>query len=183
MYCVRIILIQLFFINMIFAAPNELSGVKQKLSDTMITAKINTSLAKNGKINPFKLRVTTKNGLVKLDGTVSNKKTFVDILKLVKKTQGVHGVNISAVKIQEVNMPITDAYITAKVETAVLRAKVFDDESIPLVGINAHTVNGTVVLSGFVKQSKSIPIIIKRVTKVHGVRKVESKLKVLAHDK
>lgn len=183
MYFVRVIFIQIFCISMSFAAHNEINEVKQKLSDTVITTKVNTSLAKNGKINPFKLRVTTKNGLVKLSGTVSNKKVFVDILKLVKKTKGVKGINIRDLKIQEVNMPITDAYITAKVETAVLRAKVFDDESIPLVGINAHTINGKVVLSGFVKQSKSIAIIVNRVAKVRGVKKVESNLKVLTQDK
>ncbi|OGV27301.1 MAG: hypothetical protein A3F18_06750 [Legionellales bacterium RIFCSPHIGHO2_12_FULL_37_14] len=183
MYLVKIILLSFLCVGISLAKPPEMKEVKQKLDDTVITTKINASLAKNGAMNPFKLHVSTKEGVVRLAGTVKDKKMFVEVLKLVRATKGVRKVNINSLKIQEVNMPITDAYITAKVETAVLKAKVFDDESIPLVGINAHTVNGKVVLSGFVKQNKSIPIIVKRVAKIHGVKKVESQLKVLAQGK
>lgn len=158
-------------------ANPELKVVEQKISDSVITTKINARLAKQGE-NPLKLHISTLKGVVTLRGSVRDKKTFVSVLRLVKSTKGVRGVEIDKLKIQQVNMPITDAYITAKVEAAVLKAKVFDDETIPLVGINAHTENGVVELSGFVKQKSSIPHILKRVSTVHGVKKVHSKLKV-----
>jgi hyperosmotically inducible protein len=166
-----------FAVPSVFANP-ELKVVEQKLSDSVISTKINAQLAKHGEMNPLKLHISTLKGVVTLRGSVQDKKTFVNVLRLIKSTKGVRGVEIDKLKIQQVNTPITDAYITAKVEAAVLKAKVFDDDSIPLVGINAHTENGIVMLSGFVKQKSSIPFILKRVATVHGVKKVHSKLKV-----
>lgn len=166
-----------FSLNALMAKP-ALHVVEQKITDSMISAKINAKLAKNGEINPLKLHISTKKGIVTLKGAVRDKKMFVNVLRIVKSTKGVRGVEIEHLKIKQVNTPITDAYITAKVEAAILKAKVFDDESIPLVGINAHTENGTVVLSGVVKQKTSIPYILKRVSSIHGVKHVYSKLKV-----
>jgi hyperosmotically inducible periplasmic protein len=177
-YGIGLIFLMLNFVAPILMATTKLHVVEQSLSDSVISTKINAKLAKNGEMNPFKLHVSTKHGVVTLKGSVRDKKMFVDVLRLVKVTKGVRGVKVRHLRIQQVNTPITDAYITAKVEAAVLKAKVFDDESIPLVGINARTVNGTVVLSGFVKRRQSIPYIISRVAKVHGVKKVNSKLKV-----
>jgi hyperosmotically inducible protein len=77
---------------------------------------------------------------------------------------------------------LTDAYITAKVETAVLKAKILDDESIPIVGINATTKNGVVTLTGVVKHNASIVAIVKRVSHIRGVKKIISKLQVKTHD-
>jgi hyperosmotically inducible periplasmic protein len=102
----------------------------------------------------------------------------VKALTLAKKTKGVKAVETDNLIIKQVNMGITDAYITAKVEAAILKAKVFDDESIPLVGINASTSNGTVTLTGKVKQDKSIVSIIKRVNAIDGVKKIISNLQV-----
>ena len=80
---------------------------------------------------------------------------------------------------QQVNTALTDAYITAKIETAILAAKIFEDESIPLVGINASTNNGTVTITGNVHKQSSIDIIIARANKVHGVKKIISNLNVV----
>ena len=83
-----------------------------------------------------------------------------------------------SLEIKLVNTTLTDTYITAKVEAAVLKAKVLDDESIPLVGINAKTANGVVTLSGDVKNSTSINAILKRVNAIQGVKKIISELQV-----
>jgi hyperosmotically inducible protein len=91
-----------------------------------------------------------------------------------------HATNIKAIE-QKFNdlvitTNLTDAYITARVEAAVLKAKVLDDESIPLVGVNAKTIHGTVTLTGGVKKSSSIIAILKRVNAIHGVKKIVSDL-------
>lgn len=87
-------------------------------------------------------------------------------------------------KISNATSPVVlmDAYITAKVETAVLKAKILDDESIPIVGINAVTKDGIVTLTGTVKKESSIIAIVKHVSRIKGVKKIISKLKVKAHD-
>ena len=156
----------------------DLKGIEQDLSDTVITTKLKTRFANNKNLNPLKISVSTRNGVVILRGHVKNKRAFVDALRIAISTKGVKTINTEQFDIQLVNTAFTDTYITAKTEAAVLKAKVLDDESIPLVGINASTINGIVTLSGCVKNNKSIDAILKRVNNVRGVKKIISNLKI-----
>jgi hyperosmotically inducible protein len=168
-----------FFISQPHAA--DLKNIEQELSDSMITTKITAKYTKNNNLNPLKILVSTEDGVVKLSGHVKDKQAFVDALRLAHITKGVKSVDTEDLIIKPVNTSLTDAYITAKVETAVLKAKVLDDESIPLAGINAKTINGTVTLSGNVKSNTSIIVILKRVNTISGVKKIISYLQVNAN--
>jgi len=168
--------LMVFFLNQ--AKAGDLQTIEQELSDSVITTKIKAKFTKNKGLNPLKISVSTEDGNVKLKGNVKNKQAFVDALRVAKATKGVKSVDTDALNIKVVNTMFTDAYITTKVEAAVLKAKVFDDESIPLVGINASTVNGVVTLTGYVKNDKAIIAILKRVSAVRGVKKIISSLNV-----
>ncbi|NCT56745.1 MAG: BON domain-containing protein [Legionella sp.] len=157
---------------------SDLKTLEHELSDSVITTKITTKITESKHLNPLKISVSTDHGAVKLTGNVKNKEAFVEALRLVKATPGVESIDTDNLNIHDVNTSITDAYITAKVEAAVLKAKVLDDESIPLVGINANTNNGVVTLSGAVKNNDSIAPLIKRILTVHGVKKVVSHLHI-----
>lgn len=157
----------------------QLKKIERRLSDSMITAKLTAKYTENVRLNPLKIFVSTTHGCVTLKGHVRDKQAFVDALRLAKSTKGVQSVDAEQLEIKRVNTVFTDAYITAKVETAILKAKVLDDESIPLVGINATTKNGTVILTGNVKNRKDISLIINRIKTVRGVKTVNSKLKVI----
>ncbi|HBI21046.1 MAG TPA: ornithine racemase [Legionella sp.] len=163
---------------LIQANASSIQEMEQELSDTIITTKITTKFTENVLLNPLKISVSTQQGQVTLSGHVKNKEAFVAALRLAVATKGVKTVNTDHLDIKRVNTALTDAYITAKVEAAVLEAKVFDDESIPLVGINATTVNGMVTLTGEVKQNQSISAILKRANAVRGVKKIISNLHV-----
>ena len=163
-------------ISCVYATNQTLAIIIQTINDSIITAKITAKYTKDADLNPLKISISTKNGLVTLNGHVNNRQDFIKALRLAKDTQGVQAVEIEYLIIKPVNTSITDAYITAKVEGAILKAKIFDDESIPLVGINVSTENGVVTLSGEVKTDKSIIVIIKYVSKIHGVKKIISKL-------
>ncbi|QBR83071.1 BON domain-containing protein [Legionella israelensis] len=156
----------------------DLKAFEQDLSDSMITAKITTKYAESKLLNPLKISVSTEQGAVTLKGFVSSKKALIEALKIAKNTHGVKRIDSDELDIKQVNMALTDAYITAKVEAVILKAKILDDESIPLIGINATTDNGTVTLTGDVKREESISFIIKRASNVHGVKKIISHLKV-----
>ena len=171
-------LITLLIAFVMNANAADLKKIEQDLSDSVITTKITTKFAKNKNLNLLKLHVSTEDGVVTLSGHVKDNQAFVDALRLAKSTKGVSSVEVDDLEIKQVNTPFTDAYITAKVETAVLRAKVLDDESIPLVGINASTTNGVVTLSGSVKNSSAIGAILKRAYAVKGVKKIILNLQV-----
>lgn len=171
------ILFLLAFMQKTFAA--DLKEIEQELSDSVITTKITAKFTKNKDLNPLKISVSTIDGKVTLSGHVKNKEAFVAALRIATSTKGVHFVDTDHLEIKQVNTIFTDAYITAKVEAAVLKAKVLDDESIPLAGINASTDNGVVTLSGQVKTNKAIDSILKRVSAIKGVKQIISNLKAV----
>lgn len=178
----RALLHFVFAIGLMFTMTSlyasDIKTLEHELSDSIITTKITSKITENKNLNPLKIAVSTEHGNVILNGNVKNREAFVEVLRLVKATQGVESIDTDNLNINDVNTSITDAYITAKVEAAVLKAKVLDDESIPLVGINANTNNGVVTLSGAVKNNGSIAPLIKRILTVHGVKQVVCHLHV-----
>lgn len=157
---------------------NDVDSLEKNIHDAVITAKITAWYVKNTNLNPLKIFVSTQDGIVTISGFVENKNAYIDALRIAKSTDGVKGINADELEIKKVNTLFADAYITAKVETAVLKAKVLDDESIPLVGINASTENGVVTITGELPSEKAITVLIKRVSHIKGVKKIISHLKM-----
>lgn len=174
----KFILASLLVFVMSQASAGDLKAIEQTISDSVITTKITAKITESKQLNPFKISVSTDKGIVTLRGHVNDRKAYVEALRLVKKTAGVKGIESEGLDVKRVNTAFTDAYITAKVEAAILKAKVIDDESIPLVGINAKTENGVVTLTGHVKKQESISVINKRTSALRGVKSVISHLKV-----
>lgn len=168
----------LFIINTSLFA--DLPQIKQKISDSLITTIIKGKITKDKNLNPLNISVSTVNGEVKFSGYVKNKQAFVKTLRTATSTKGVQSIDTTNLEIKQINSALTDAYITTKIEAAILEAKVIDDESIPLVGINASTENGIVTVTGTVNSSKSVAAILKRANNVHGVKKIISNLEVKA---
>lgn len=174
----RLILMVILTTALNIASATDLKDIEQGLSDSVITTKITAKFTKNKNLNPLKIMVTTQDGMVRLSGHVKDNQAFFEALKLAAMTKGVTMVNTDNLEIKRVNTVFTDTYITAKVEAAVLKAKLLDDESIPLVGINASTTNGVVTLSGDLKNSTAITAILRRVNAISGVKKIVSILQV-----
>jgi len=164
------------------AQAANIKKIEEELSDTVITTKIKTQFTKNKNVNPLKISVTTNHGVVTLRGHAKNNIAYVDALRIVTNTKGVHAINTTEFDVNIVNSAFRDTYITAKVETAILKSKVLDDESIPLVGINVATVNGIVTISGKVRNEAAIAAILKRTNRVRGVKKIISHLEIANND-
>ncbi|RUQ85268.1 BON domain-containing protein [Legionella septentrionalis] len=164
------------------ALGKDIKEIEQEISDSVITAKIKAKFTKNRNLNPLKISVSTENGLVTLHGHVKDQQAFMEALKLARNTKGVKNVDAEGLDIKVVNLALTDAYITARVEAAIFKAKVLDDESIPLVGVKASTTNGIVTLSGSIQNDKAIAAILKRVSAIRGVRKIISHLEIKKDD-
>ncbi len=165
-----------------YAQAANIKKIEEGLSDTVITTKIKTQFTKNKNLNPLKISVTTNHGVVTLKGHAKNKMAYVDTLRIVTNTKGVRTINTTEFDVNVVNSAFKDTYITAKVETAILKSKVLDDESIPLVGINVATVNGIVTISGIVRHEAAMAAILKRTNHVHGVKKIISHLEVVSNE-
>lgn len=181
-HLLRLILISTLLLSLNSAFANGAKSKNPVSNDAAITSKIMAQFTKKTTLSTSKIAVSTEKGVVKLSGEVKDKQTFVDAFWLARTTHGVKLVDVDDLEIKRVNTSLSDAYITAKVETAILKAKIMDDESIPLVGINATTANGIVTLTGDVKKNKSINAILKRANAVHGVKKIISSLHVKSVD-
>ena len=174
------ILLQILLILFVSQAQaDKMKTIEQKLSDTVITTKIKTQFTKNRCLNPLKISVSTHEGVVSLIGHAKNKEAYVQALRLVTNTKGVKAINSTNFDVNVVNSSLHDAYITAKIETSILKAKVLDDESIPLVGINTLTTNGIVRLEGSLSNEHARSAILKRVARVKGVKKIISNLNII----
>lgn len=156
----------------------NLKKIEQEISDSVITTKITARFTEKTNLNPLKISASTSHGVVTLSGDVKDKNAFIDALNIAKSTKGVKEVRACDLNIKKVNTVFTDALITAKVETAVLTAKILDDESIPLVGIKATTSNGIVTLTGEVKSALAAASIIKRVNAIPSVKKIIANLNI-----
>ena len=156
----------------------DLKKIEQSLSDTLITTKVTAKLTHEKLINPLKVKVSTKQSVVRLNGHVKDKATVLQILRIVQKSRGVKAVNIQKLDALATNTLFADAYITTKVESAILMAKIFADPSIPLVGINTKTINGVTSISGEVKSQKSMLSILNYINGIKGIKKVNNQLKV-----
>lgn len=174
MLCFTLLL--LFSATQVFST--DLKALEQNLSDSLISTKITARFAENKLLNPLKIHVSTELGVVTLSGHVDSKAAYIQALRIAKDVSGVKDIDSEDLIIKKVNTALADALITAKIETSILKAKVFDDESIPLVGINASTNNGTVTLDGFLDSETAISAVIKRASAVRGVKKIISHLEV-----
>ena len=178
MILIRTLLHILLILSVSYAHAADIKKIEEGLSDTVITTKIKTQFTKNKNLNPLKISVTTNHGVVTLKGHAKNSLAYVDTLRIVTNTKGVRAINTTEFDVNVVNSAFKDTYITAKVEAAILKSKVLDDESIPLVGINVATINGIVTLSGKVRQEHAITAILTRTNRVRGVKKIISHLEV-----
>jgi hyperosmotically inducible periplasmic protein len=173
----------LFFTCIFIIGSLHATDIKQlesEFTDSMITTKITSKYTENKQLNPLKITVSTHQSVVTLNGYVKNKSAFNKALQLAKTTKGVQSVQANNLLIKRVNTSFTDAYITTKVEGTILKAKILDDESIPLVGIKASTNNGVVTLSGEVKNRQSLVPLLKRIAAVKGVTQVVSHLTIMS---
>jgi len=159
-------------------AQTQLQELEQGFSDSVITAKITAKFTKSSRLNPLKISVNTKDGMVCLEGSVPSKRAFAEAVRLAVHTSGVHQVDTEQLRVEKVNTVFADAWITAKVEVAVLKAKLFDDSSIPLAGIKASTNNGVVKLSGHLANADALSILLKRIDTLQGVKKIISHIHV-----
>ena len=88
--------------NATTTAKAEMSAkkVEKAVSDTWITTKVKSEILANSASKAFKVQVTTKSGVVSLNGKLPNKDA-VDLVKMIaEKVKGVQSVDASGLTVQ-----------------------------------------------------------------------------------
>lgn len=174
----KISLVFIFFSLLGIAHADTFKNLGQDIDDSIITTKIKAKFAESKSINALKISVTTKQGMVYLKGHVDTQAAFNNAIVLAKDTKGVKGVNTVALKVDKVNSPLKDAYISAKIDALLFKNSLFHNKDIPVIGVNVRVKNGHVYLSGKVKHKKQIAPIVDTVKKVEGVKGVTNNIQV-----
>ena len=74
--------------------------IEKVMSDTWITTKVKSEILANSASKAFKVEVTTKSGVVSLNGKLPTKDA-VDLVKMIaEKVEGVHSVNASGLTVE-----------------------------------------------------------------------------------
>lgn len=150
-------------------------GVGAAIADTAITAKVKTQLLGEDSLKNATIHVTTTNGVVTLDGTVSNandKALAATIAKSVKGVRSVDndlrtpGTTDASMKTKEAT---SDTWITTKVKSQLLADSVSKGTE-----IKVETTKGVVALTGILPTKDAVEHAKDIAAKVEGVKSVDT---------
>jgi hyperosmotically inducible periplasmic protein len=148
------------------------------LSDTAITTNVKAKLASDSSIRSSDISVTTANGVVTMEGYVSDAAAKSSAERTVKSVTGVtrvdnrlsttsSGMAAIATTTDDAQIAMSDTWITTKVKASLLadsEAKGFD--------VNVETKDGVVTLQGELDNLQAIAHVKKIAAGVEGVRSV-----------
>ena len=157
-------------------------GMSAMITDTVITAKVQSKLTGETRLKKSEVRVTTTNGVVTLDGSASDSDAKALAEALTKLVEGVKSVDNNLKvpanskaeantrdAIAETEHVVSDSWITTKVKSEILADNVSKG-----VNVNVETVHGVVVLKGTLATQDGIDHIKDIAAKVKGVKSVDT---------
>lgn len=177
-----------FVLPMIFVVLLVLAGCSsQAVDDSAITMKVKSKLATDSKTSAIKIGVETKDGVVRLSGTVPTETEKAEADKIAKNTEGVNRVvndiTVNPDSLGATNFPekaeeaakdigegVSDAAILTK-----LKAKLIADG---ITGTNIDVDNGEVVLKGQVDDASKKSKAEQLAKNTAGVKDVKNQLTV-----
>jgi len=155
----------------------ESSTAGNTVTDTVITAKIKSGLTTNKATHALNIGVTTNDGVVTLNGTAKSDTEASTAVQIAESTDGVKDVNASDLKVMGSTQPLTDTYITAKVDGMFIKNNLTSGTpNIPVTTIKVETKEGVVYLSGTATKAgiEKAKMVAKS---VDGVKEVKSTVK------
>jgi hyperosmotically inducible protein len=148
-------------------------------SDPGITTAVKSKLTADDTVKAYQIDVDTKEGVVTLNGTVTNPAAKARAVELARGTDGVRNVvdNISVAS-QTVSTPDDRSVIGDAAITAAIKTKLLADTRVSGLAIDVDTRDGVVTLTGTVKSAaqKTAAMEIARAT--DNVKSVQDKLTV-----
>lgn len=154
-------------------------NIGTQISDTAVTTNLMTQYAKDPLLNPFKISVTTNNGTVNLSGTVNTKMQYERAVELAESVNGSQDVNANKLKVKNSNAPLSDSFITAKINGVLLKGKIFTGDEISFWPVHVETKNGVVYVSGTVDSAMQKTNVLNAIKNVQGVKSIKQDLTIV----
>ena len=144
------------------------------LDDTVITAKVKTTLIESVDTKGFDIKVETRKGVVQLSGFIDNRAQADRAIAITRAIDGVKqvedGMTLKDGKVSAGN-EVDDAVLTTQVKSALLT-----DATVKSLEISVVTRKAEVQLSGFVGTQTQIDQAVFIARSVTGVQKVVNQL-------
>ncbi|WP_193074619.1 BON domain-containing protein [Pseudomonas sp. FME51] len=161
---------------------NKDGSFSDRFNDATTTATVKSKLLWNRNTEGLDINVTTKNGVVTLEGNANSDTASELAERLARNTEGVRQVdnklNINAeagtadkakAKANEAGGAISDAWITSKVKSSFLLSSNLDG-----LDISVDTKGGEVTLSGHVNTSAEKDLAVETAENIRGVNSVNA---------
>lgn len=170
------------------AAPKAHSdGLGAAVADTAITAKVKAKLMGDEGLKNSRIKVTTTNGVVTLEGTASSSKAKSAAEAATKSVEGVKSVDNNLKTpatskasaktrdaVDKTERVASDSWITTKVKSGILASSVSRG-----FNVSVKTTHGVVALGGTLPNRDAVDHVKDIASKVDGVKSVDtSALKV-----
>ena len=141
------------------------------VSDDLITNEVKSLLNKEADIPTKQLKISTKDGVVLLDGTVETRLQADRIVEVANSVDNVKDVDTYKLKVISSNQYLADAFITSAVKgklTWLIRHGKIGKHS----HCHVETTNGNVHIFGKVEDNQDVSIITREVGRIKGVKQV-----------
>jgi len=145
------------------------------ITDTATTAKVKSSLMSEDNLKKSDIDVTTTNGVVSLDGSVSSSKAKSTAETVAGSVEGVKSVDNnlktpdSSETVAKTKQAVSDSWITTKVKTEIVASSVSNG-----LDVNVVTVQGVVALKGILPSQETINKVKAIAANVDGVKSVDT---------
>ncbi len=141
------------------------------VTDDLVTNEVKSLLNKEADIPTKQLKISTKDGVVLLDGTVDTRLQADRIVEVANSVDNVKDVDTYKLKVVSSHQYLTDAFITSAVKgklTWLIRHGKIGKYS----HFHVETTNGNVHIFGNVEDNKDVSIITREVGRIKGVKQV-----------
>jgi hyperosmotically inducible periplasmic protein len=141
------------------------------VTDDLITNEVKSLLNKEADIPTKKLNISTKDGVILLNGTVETRLQADKIVEVANSVDNVKDVDTYKLKVVSSHQYLTDAFITSSVKgklTWLIRHNKIGKHS----RFHVETTNGNVHIFGKVEDNQDISIITREVGRIKGVKQV-----------
>lgn len=165
-----------FFASLALAGP--MGDIGNKIDDVTISATIYAKYTNDGLLHPFKINVSTIDGVVTLTGTVDTNIEYEKAVIIARSADGVTKVNADNFKIKSSDSPVSDLFISAQIKGLLLKEKIFGDLDMGGWKVTVETKDGVVFASGEVDNLKQKDMILKIINSVDGVKSVKDDIKI-----
>jgi hyperosmotically inducible protein len=167
-----------FLVSSALAMAGPVERLGQTVDDATVTTVVNAKYLKSPLLNPFKINVDTKDGVVTLTGMVDTDLQFEKAVTIAQSTNGVDKVIADNLKVKESKSPMSDLLLTAKVKGTLLKHEYLNGGDTDFWPIQVESRSGVVYLSGKVSSKEQKRELIKTVEAVDGVKSVKTDIQM-----